>query len=257
MENFSVRKDLLSFIKHSNYERFEDFTLIKKLTITIKVLLLTYIGLYIVSLPIGILKAFGVIGDISNRINIINDLISKDYREYQPYFFTLVIIIVPILEEFSFRLSLKSFNIKYFNVSISLILGLFFVYPIIELLWMPEAYLGRLFMYYSYSLVICATIFLFLNLERIKKNVSRIKTNWNLKPQLIIYISAILFAIAHTYNYVLRKEDLIFMPLLLLPYFIYGLTFGYIRIRLGIIYSIIIHMTVNGISIVLTNSIMH
>ena len=64
---------------------------------------------------------------------------------------------------------------------------------------------------------------------------------WNKNTDLIIYSVAILFAFMHVMNLKFETRDLIFMPIVLLPLFVYGLSFAYLRIRLGIIYSIALH----------------
>ena len=64
---------------------------------------------------------------------------------------------------------------------------------------------------------------------------------------LIIYGVAIIFALLHVMNLKFETRDLIFMPIVLLPLFVYGLSFAYLRIRLGIVYSIALHFIILAI----------
>ncbi|WP_368662396.1 hypothetical protein [Zobellia laminariae] len=53
-------------------------------------------------------------------------------------------------------------------------------------------------------------------------------------------------------NLDLKTSDLIYLPLILLPFLVLGISFGYLRIRLGFIYSIALHVIINGIAIMIT-----
>lgn len=100
-------------------------------------------------------------------------------------------------------------------------------------------------------------IYLILNIKLIKNNIKKIENFWNFKPGFIFYSIAVLFASIHISNLDIKTDDLIYLPIILLPYFVYGLAFGYLRIRIGLIYSIAIHMTINGLRYGLLDLIKH
>lgn len=195
-----------------------------------------------------LLKQFHIIGEIASKPDVMFHRINNDIEDYKPYFLTFLMLIAPIIEEFAFRLSLVKFNVRFVSMSISLITGLSFGALIVKFLWMPHSYWGHFLIYYCYMFLFVTMIYFILNISLIKSNIKKIEGFWNVKPGFIYYTSAFLFAIIHISNYDIKTDDLIYLPLILLPYFIYGLSFGYLRIRIGLIYSIAMHVTVNGLS---------
>lgn len=65
----------------------------------------------------------------------------------------------------------------------------------------------------------------------------------------IFYGIALLFGFVHISNYELSTTILIFSPLLISPQIVAGLILGYTRVKLGLHYSIVLHMVFNGILI--------
>ena len=118
-------------------------------------------------------------------------------------------------------------------------LGMFIKYFLGNIFWIPKSYLLLSIMGYIYIFIISALIGVALCLFRTK--IIRIEEFWNRNTGLIIYSIAILFAIGHIINLKFDNHDLVFMPLILLPFLVYGLSFGYLRVRIGIIYSIALH----------------
>jgi len=115
MKNISVRANFLMFLKKPDYLSLNELTILEKLIILFKVFILTYIGLFIFSIPTEFLKEFGVIDGFDMKTNIKYEYIKKNISDFKPYFLFMVILIFPILEEFSFRLSLMKFQIIFFK----------------------------------------------------------------------------------------------------------------------------------------------
>jgi hypothetical protein len=61
------------------------------------------------------------------------------------------------------------------------------------------------------------------------------------------YAFAIAFGFMHLMNYEIDAQILLFAPILVAPQLILGLIFGYVRIRLGFIWAIVLHGVYNGI----------
>ena len=61
------------------------------------------------------------------------------------------------------------------------------------------------------------------------------------------YVIGIIFAYVHIFNFEITTNVLLFSPLLVAPQFFIGLIFGFIRIRFGLIWSILLHSIYNGI----------
>lgn len=239
MKKTSIRRDIYLFLKSPDYGRFNDLTTKEKIIILIKVLILTHIALFIVNIPILLLEKLDVISKIPMKTDLILNAIQTKNINYKPYFIFSIIFLVPLLEEISYRLFSTKFRVNYFIISVSIILGMFIKYFLGNIFWIPKSYLLLSIMGYIYIFIISALIGVALCLFRTK--IIRIEEFWNRNTGLIIYSIAILFAIGHIINLKFDNHDLVFMPLILLPFLVYGLSFGYLRVRIGIIYSIALH----------------
>lgn len=63
----------------------------------------------------------------------------------------------------------------------------------------------------------------------------------------IFYGFAVLFGYIHIFNFEIETTVILLSPILVLPQIILGLILGYLRVKLGLIYSIILHALYNGI----------
>jgi len=242
MEKTSIRKDIYSFLKSPDFCRFNDLTAKGKIIVLLKVLILTQFGLILVNIPVLLLRKLEVISEIPMKTDLILNNIRTNYINYKPYFILSIIFIVPLLEELSFRLFLTKFRVNYFIISASIILGMFIKYFLGNIFWIPKSYLFMSLIGAIYILIISTPIGCILYFFRNK--IIRIEEFWNKNTGLIIYSVSILFALMHIMNLKLENRDLFFLLLILLPFLIYGLSFGYLRVRLGIIYSIALHFIV-------------
>lgn len=68
--------------------------------------------------------------------------------------------------------------------------------------------------------------------------------------RIIFYAFAIVFGLIHISNYEMNATNLILMPLLCAPQIIAGLFLGMIRVKVGLVYSILFHAMYNGILII-------
>jgi hypothetical protein len=144
----------------------------------------------------------------------------------------LLILIGPILEETLMRLLLKpnKKNIIFFIVIISI----FSVY----------SFLKHNVLFVLFIPIIFIILFLFL-IKRIRKYQRRFIKYF----KFYFYLSAILFSILHIFNFV-NKGVLfyLFLPIIILPYFINGLFFGYVRMKNNIYISLSFHIFINIIA---------
>jgi membrane protease YdiL (CAAX protease family) len=65
--------------------------------------------------------------------------------------------------------------------------------------------------------------------------------------KMAFYAIGIIFAYVHLFNFKLTTNVILFSPLLVAPQFFVGLIFGYIRIRFGLLWSILLHSLYNGL----------
>lgn len=247
MKETSTRRDLFIFLKKPDFEKLQDLSIKTKIIILFKVLILTYIGLIVANLPFQILSGLNIIGETTNKVDSALNTMKVRDMAHKPYFIISSILLVPLLEETAFRLFLTRFKINYFIISVSVISGSLILYFIGTLLWRPESYL--LFSLSTYFYVLIISGILGFALWLLRNYIVEIKKFWDKNIGLIFYSSAILFGLFHFMSINVNKDNLIFAPIILLPFIVYGLSFGYIRIRLGFIYSIILHFIILGIKL--------
>ena len=100
--------------------------------------------------------------------------------------------------------------------------------------------------------------FIFRGIDSISNG--KAKVFWQKYFYFFFYLSAILFGLVHLSNY--DNNSLLFYvlaPIIVLPQLIAGLTFGYVRMKLGLLWSILTHGLYNliivGASILFLNNI--
>lgn len=70
--------------------------------------------------------------------------------------------------------------------------------------------------------------------------------NYKKSFKYIFYGFAILFGYIHIYNYEITAYTLLLSPILVAPQIVLGLFLGYLRVKLGLIYSMLLHALYNG-----------
>lgn len=68
----------------------------------------------------------------------------------------------------------------------------------------------------------------------------------------VFYGFALVFGFIHIYNYELSPIVLALSPILVAPQIVLGLILGYLRVRLGLLYSILLHMSYNAVLVIPT-----
>jgi hypothetical protein len=62
----------------------------------------------------------------------------------------------------------------------------------------------------------------------------------------------LLFGLVHIFNYTsFTFSHFYWIPVLVFPQLVYGFTFGYIRLKNGLIWSILLHMATNMVPVLL------
>ena len=142
---------------------------------------------------------------------------------------TLIVFIMPVIEELLFR-----FHLIFRNKIIS------FVIPILFLLLS--------FIKYDYVFGAIGFILLLLFLIGYKKNeTTDFKKLWYKKFKLIFYTTAFFFAFSHLANYDFSLNVLLLSPILILPQFIGGFLIGYLRVQIGFLWGLSLHIVTNAI----------
>lgn len=240
-------RDFFLFLKNPNH--IDDFNnpVLYKVIKLFKIYLIALLLLLVVNLLNRFLESLEF---YSSPEHIIEDVAQSTNKLFSRVYLIIILLIYPVFEEFSFRLFLTKYNRKYSALSLSLIIG-YIIYSLAhKYLWYFEhSFINNII---RYLYVICLSIpFIFIYLilsKRVEKNV-KIKTLWDANFPVIFYCIAFLFAVLHIPFLNLDSNNYLFLPIILLPYFVYGVILGYVRIKLGILYSIILHIVLNVPSI--------
>lgn len=237
----STIKSFFGFLKKPDYNRLIDLTTRQKITILFKLFLLTFVLLIIVKSFNKLLVSFGLYEEAEHYIKNISNVIPK---EFASKFLIFALIINPILEELCFRLPLNWYNRKHISISFALIIG-YLLYQVFGVrLWHSNSALIFGIIPYFY-IISFSTPFMFLILILLKKFDFKTESIWNKYPVFIFYSSVIMFSIIHIAALNIEFENYIYLPIILLPYIVYGTILGYTRIRLGLFYAVTLHILLN------------
>ena len=219
--------EFFQFLKNPQYPIIEPkVTSVIPTAVKIYLLALLFIGL-INFLNTTILHSFFVLPDDETFV------VPEKWKENLWFFFMLVAIIAPFLEEVIFRLSLV-FNPLNISLSVSTLISL-----IINKLFCP------LISILSFFLVFILIYKLALTYEQ------KIIAFWNKNFKYIFYFLALSFGLVHISNYNYIKFSQYFMaPILVLPQLILGFLLSFTRIyyKKGFLICVIIHCLMNFMS---------
>ena len=145
----------------------------------------------------------------------------------------IAVIVVPIIEESIFRLPII-FKPIYLAISFSLL-----TFGIVSqlgydlgLLEYKTALVKRL----GISVFVALIIFYLSN-----RNHDRLQLFWKNNIKYIYFSSAIIFGFVHIGNIGWTWEHVAYFPIVFFPQLLSGFVFGFIRLRFGFLYAIIIH----------------
>lgn len=148
----------------------------------------------------------------------------------------VILIIAPLIEEISYRLFLKFTPL---NLALSFT---FISYFVLSLATKTEYYIINFSS--LYILLICVGVFV-ISYLLIKKKKEIITQFYKNKFRLILYFSILLFAYSHLTNYPIKTTVLILSPILIIPQIISGILYSYIRLKLGFMLGVALHIISN------------
>jgi len=235
---YNAIKDLLSFLKKPDFEPCK----LEPSVVFISVLKI-YFSLFFVSILLILLRKI-IFQDAMMNNNIV-DYSSSEIQQYisNPWvLFFILLLIFPAIEEFSYRLFLTGYNRYFLSISLSLIVGDFVSLLFdIQFLYTEHLHINYLIvLFFHVALSIPFFVFFFF---LTKKNA--IKQFWNKYFPYIFYIASFLFAIVHLQVLSFSHVNVFLVILSISPFFVSGLGLGFIRIRYGFKYSILVHVIAN------------
>ncbi len=210
-------EDIIEYIKQPNYCKIQKFDY----RVLIKLIILNLIF----GFACGSLSFFlGMIFSIEDK-GFVSDIV-WDSVVYGA-------VIAPVLEEFICRYFLRPTN----KNRIIYIMGVFLlaVFFVLEEGFIP-------FCFFVALLGICFLVY--LKFKQSKINFYR----WYIKYfKFIFYMSALVFGLLHIANFNFSGYAILVMPFMVLPQMFGGLLLGFMRMKYGIAYSVLLHMLFNTI----------
>lgn len=217
--------NFLRYLKESRYIKTEE--------IGWKYILFLVFIYFILVMPLG-----SIIGLLSEMLNITHEF--KNNRIQLS--FLQVVFFAPLMEESLFRLLLKPKikNLLAFSVISSLV--------IFYLFWKTH--------YQIATIWICLQIVSLLLIWKRQSYFRQFYRIYIRRFPYFFYFSIIMFGLVHLGNFTYPEITIwivLLSPLLILPQLIMGSMLGFIRMKWGIVYSILFHTMVNGIAFSIMN----
>lgn len=224
--------DIFQFLKRPDFEPIQDKSR-NKIKLFFVIFLWLLLIWYVMNFLINIVEFF-LFGHPTRP-----DMTLDHINPGNGWYLFQLILLGPIIEEFSCRYALGRFNLNKIKISLSLIISFYisyflYVYKFRELC--GSNYIWHFLILHGTMLSVATILFFATNL--LNKQIALFENKWNKYFPIIFYLYAIIFAIYH-FNMPTR---FIFF------YFTGALFFGYTRIRLGFGYVIALHMLWNSLT---------
>ncbi len=231
--NVKLLKEVVSFLRHpcTSYED-EKGNVYRDIIVLIS-------WLYVLVFPLAILISVLLKLLNYNGINAVNAFAASGDLWTVLFFGAIA---APLIEETTFRLSLK-FRPFYIAVSI------FFVTRIITVYVMKQFFSSNNINMYSWMIPVVAggLVYFIMRSNDIKERVSRFYQKYF---SLLFYFFTLLFGLVHITNYSKVENILLIVLLLGIPQFIVGLVLGFVRIKHGFWYGVLLHSVYNALLLV-------
>lgn len=145
-----------------------------------------------------------------------------------------IALVIPLIEEFVFRLHLRPTKV---NLGISVVAII--IFSILNFL--PKN-CSAVLMTFIGALGVLLLILYFAFSGRINPVIEE---RWQRKYLIVFYITAVIFGGGHILNYKLSLSLLIFSPLVVAPQIFLGVNIGYLRVRYGFGWGLLLHIVHN------------
>jgi len=239
MANLSIWKDLLAFIKNPDFNAFDSLSVKHRLIVIFKISIFTYISLRISSIPYSIFVNSNLIPPLQDNYLLELASISKSQPEAAKFYKIMTVLLSPVLIGMMFFNSQTKFNLRQIKISISLILAVLPINLTNKFPWYNSTFIISNLLVHAY-IIFAGTVFYIL-LTPISPKLSKLENVWNSKFKHSFYLISLLFALMEIPRYLNASNSAISIILGLLPVFVYGIMFGYTRIRLGLVNSIVLY----------------
>jgi hypothetical protein len=174
-----------------------------------------------------------------NRISV-NTLLDNLSSKNKLYFFTVSVLVGPMIEELGFRLCLR-----YSSNNLVIMIGALGFTAFRKVFGDGDSWGMKIILFSTVaSLILSGTTFFFFKLHSTLRLSS--KKIWQKYGKFILYASITIFSFFHIFNYKVTIYSIILAPIVVMPQIILGIFLSYVRLKFGILYSVILH-TVNNL----------
>lgn len=207
---------------------------------SVKMKIYDMIGLFVLKmlLLIPVVLFFAVVYDPKSLTQV-----SMTERFSPPLLLLVGGVILPLVEEVGFRLSLK-FRPVYLAMTLCV-----FTYYILtkgvyqtKISLVDDTFLLRL----GSSLIVGLVVFALANIHHIKLKLTQF---WQSHFRWIYYATCLVFAAVHIFKYELIWLNILLLPILTLPQLMSGIIYGYVRVSFGFQYNFLFHLSTNVMAI--------
>lgn len=219
--------EFISFLRSPDRDSFSQSSFENQVIEVVKLFMMTFVAVIFLVMPL-----MSLIGadDLPNKLAELENLGFDHKWQQNLALFTLAVIAAPLIEEVIFR-----FPLKFRRGSIALFLVL-----IVALCVQLFQFLGMAFseaIFIGLMLMVLIGLYLYFRLQKESALTEFTSKNYG----YFFYAAALLFALAHIFNYELEANQYWMTPILVLPQMLLGLMLGYVRVKYGLWASILAH----------------
>lgn len=227
-------QDVAHFLRHPQLPEVRSATAPLKVFLHLLVLSLL-LGFGVVML-LGALQKAGVVPELPHAMD--------EVLKTLPIIVVLLLaaVLMPVLEELAFRLWLVN-RLVYFGIS--LWLSAIFLYSSLSQVGATLA---------GYGVLALATLITILLLTFKEASQALMDRVYQYHYGWVFYGATVLFALLHLINFQINLRILLLAPILVLPQLLLGLVLGYLRVRQGIGWAMVLHGLYNAIILSLAYS---
>lgn len=204
--------------------------------------LLEFLRIYLLALLLSFFSGILIFTffEVFNIEKPLNVFLNSFRQESWVYQIALACLYAPIVEELQFRLALK-----YSKINFAAFSGIWSFYFLKKFMAGYGLFgeMNHISLAVGLSLIFMASIYSFLH-GKVDVN-NRLGEFWHRRYKVIFYVSVIGFGLLHSTNFDWRFSTLLLIPILTLPQTSLGFMLGYVRLKYGFSYAILLHAGFN------------
>jgi Type II CAAX prenyl endopeptidase Rce1-like len=227
MIHSAVFQDFMDFLRHPKpLKQHGNHTVAERMEAIIRLILIELPPVFLLGMIIGFLGQSGWVDIENHALNKLPENIPF------PLLFVLGVTVVPLIEESIFRLPVYRPKQSYLLISLAASL------PYFASISIQQSGEEGLTLYNAWGIIVPLIMMVFIIAKKSWQWTLRFWANYF---PVIFFAATALFGLVHIFNYPLTPIHLLLAPLLAGPQIVVGLICGYVRVRLGFWWGVILH----------------